>query len=112
MPLSTDTQQQSHTSDQMTAAPTAHTPAKPAAGQPAVRFASVNQEIEPSHSLQTISSPPTDGQDTRPNDLSPETRDELRSLAVNLQNSKLQETRYRNVSFEPVSLPVSRVRQL
>ena len=91
------------------AAPTTPAP-KPGAGHPAVRFASVNQEIEPAHSLQTISSPQAESHDIRGDDLSPETKDELRTLAMSLQKSKLQETRFRNVSFEPVSLPVSRVR--
>ncbi|KAK2766945.1 serine/threonine protein kinase [Arachnomyces sp. PD_36] len=104
--MASDTQQQPDTSSPMTTAPTAQPSAKPAAGQPAVRFASVNQEIEPSHSLHVPSSPPDDDQDSRPDDLSPETKDELRSL---VQKSKLQEARFRNASFEPVSLPVSRV---
>lgn len=94
----------------MATAPTSHAQAKQAAGHPAVRFASENQEIEPSHSLQTVSSPQNEEVlDSRPEDLSPETKNELRSLAGSIQKSNLQEARFRNASFEPVSLPVSRV---
>ncbi|KAL1967922.1 hypothetical protein VTN77DRAFT_2339 [Rasamsonia byssochlamydoides] len=88
---------------------------KPAAGQPhAVRFASVNEEIEPDPNLQSQFSPTSeqeeDSQEAKPigNDLEPTAKDELRSLAINLQKSQLQESRLRHFAFEPVSLPSSR----
>ncbi|KAJ9298838.1 hypothetical protein DTO217A2_8310 [Paecilomyces variotii] len=74
----------------------------------AVRFASVNEEIEPSQSAQDASSPASDDQPQRPDDLSPDAKDELRSLAMSLQKSNLQESRMRNFAFEAVSLPPSR----
>lgn len=80
---------------------------------PAVRFASVNQEIEPVHSLHNEASAQATG--LRGNEkLSPETEEELRALAMSLPSSRLQESRMQNYGFEPVSLPpsmpVSRVR--
>jgi hypothetical protein len=75
-----------------------------------VRFASVNEEIEPSRSMQALISASPEEQPPRPENLSSDTEDELRSLAVSLQKSNLQETRMRNFAFEPVSLPPSRVR--
>lgn len=71
-----------------------------------VRFASVNQEIEPLHSLRSVSQGPdnaaTDAQ------LSPQAQDEIRSLSLGLQKSNIQQRRMSNYAFEPVSLPVSR----
>lgn len=75
--------------------------------QPAqVRFSSVTEEIEPSQSaLSTVpEQPPTENRKPDPNE------DELRSLAMSLQRSQLQESRYRKFSFDPMSLPSSRVR--
>ncbi|KAJ5636196.1 uncharacterized protein N7484_009509 [Penicillium longicatenatum] len=73
--------------------------------QPAqVRFSSVNQEIEPSSMLSPVSENSVSGshhQDTNEED--------LRSLAMSLQSTQLQESRLRNYSFEPMSLPSSRV---
>ncbi|KAJ5746088.1 hypothetical protein N7520_011270 [Penicillium odoratum] len=73
--------------------------------QPAqVRFSSVNQEIEPSSMLSPVSEkslPDTFHKDTN--------EDDLRSLAMSLQSTQLQESRLRNFSFEPMSLPSSRV---
>jgi hypothetical protein len=43
-------------------------------------------------------------------DLPPEAKEEIRSLAMTSQKSKLQESRMSNFQFEPVSLPASRVR--
>lgn len=72
-----------------------------------VRFSSVTQEIEPS---QTTLSPVYE----TPQQLDPPKQapneEELRSLAMSLQRSQLQESRLRNFSFEPMSLPPSRVR--
>lgn len=68
----------------------------------AVRFASVNQEIEPAHSFQSFT--------TLSNaDLSPEAQEEIRNLAKGLHNSHLQQRRMSNFAFEPISLPASRV---
>ncbi|KAJ6102546.1 Serine/threonine-protein kinase oca2 [Penicillium sp. IBT 16267x] len=73
--------------------------------QPAqVRFSSVNQEIEPSSVLSPVSEkslPDSHYQATNEED--------LRSLAMSLQSTQLQESRLRNYSFEPMSLPSSRV---
>lgn len=101
-----------------TGSPTMHSPAKIPAqaetgdsdaksrSQPGqVRFSSVTQEIEPSHAQATPEPDqfPTDSR--RKTD-----EEELRSLAMSLQSSQLQESRLRNnFSFEPMSLPSSRV---
>ncbi|CRG84283.1 hypothetical protein PISL3812_01585 [Talaromyces islandicus] len=73
----------------------------------AVRFASVNQEIEPDNSAQ--SQPEPLGAPTAANNLDPNAKDELRSLSISLQDTRLQESRLRHFAFEPVSLPASRV---
>lgn len=70
-----------------------------------VRFSSVTQEIEPEQSM--LSPEPEQSQSTylqRPDDEA-----DLRSLAISLQKSQLQESRLRNYSFDPMSLPASRV---
>ncbi|KKA21478.1 Protein kinase [Rasamsonia emersonii CBS 393.64] len=91
----------------------ANSDSKPAAGHPhAVRFASVNEEIDPDPRMQLQFSPDSgQEEEARPisNDLEPSAKDELRSLAVSLQKSQLQESRLRHFAFEPVSLPPSRV---
>ena len=71
--------------------------------QPAqVRFSSITQEIQPS-----LLSPASD---QTPTDSKHADEDDLRSLAMSLQSSQLQESRLRNnFSFEPMSLPSSRV---
>ncbi|KIW01965.1 hypothetical protein, variant [Verruconis gallopava] len=69
--------------------------------EPTVRFESQVEEIEPEHSLDQVRT--LTGHDGR-EELSPEARQELRSLAVNMQKTRLQ-----NFNYEPVSLPVSRV---
>jgi hypothetical protein len=72
----------------------------------AVRFASQQQEIEPvppmTHVESLVGPQPRD-------DLTPEAQEELRTLAMSLQKSRLQTRRMGNFNFEPVSLPVSRV---
>jgi hypothetical protein len=73
----------------------------------AVRFASVNQEIEPAPSAQSQSELPSDP--TAANNLGPNAKDELRSLSISLQDTRLQESRLHHFAFEPVSLPASRV---
>ncbi|KAJ5893541.1 Protein kinase [Penicillium taxi] len=73
--------------------------------QPAqVRFSSVTQEIEPSES---IHSELEQSMHEVPKQISDE--ENLRSLAMSLQSTKLQESRLRNFSFDPMSLPTSRV---
>lgn len=76
---------------------------KPQPGQ--VRFSSFTQEIEPEETL--LSSEPEPSQ----TDPSRQTQDEegLRSLAMSLQRSQLQESRLRHFSFDAMSLPASRV---
>lgn len=69
--------------------------------QSQVRFSSVNEEYEPPES-------PASGKvDASGNDQNQE--DDLRSLAASLQKSQLQESRLFNFSYDPVSLPPSRV---
>lgn len=80
--------------------------------QLAVRFASVNQEIEPEKSAESPAPPPADHDSRRDSgraDLDPRTKDDLRALAMRMEKSRLQESRLRNFAFEPVSLPASRV---
>lgn len=69
-----------------------------------VRFSSVNQEIEPDGALQHVDELANPHYDER-EEMSAEEQDELRkNLAATLQKSRVQ-----NFSFEPVSLPASRV---
>lgn len=80
------------------------------AGQPhAVRFASVNQEIEPDRSLQSQTSEKEAQNAPVAANWDPNAKDDIRSLALNLQDTRLQESRLRHFAFEPVSLPASRV---
>ena len=78
--------------------------------QQAVRFSSVTQEIEPESALEDVRSLTGAGKEcTEP--LSPEAQEELRTLSASLQKSRCQARRLENFSFEPVSLPPSRVSQ-
>ena len=72
-----------------------------------VRFASGVEEIEPVK--KDITKTDSDGSKSMDN-LTSEAKEEIRSLAMTLQKSKLQESRMSNFQFEPVSLPASRVR--
>lgn len=73
-----------------------------------VRFASHNEEIEPEHALQQVET--LTGAEEKPREqLGPDAQEELRNLASTLQSSRLQSKRLENFSFEPVSLPASRV---
>ncbi|RMD43752.1 hypothetical protein DV735_g1315, partial [Chaetothyriales sp. CBS 134920] len=45
----------------------------------------------------------------RPEDLSPEVREQIKNLAMSLQKSRLQESRLAHFAYEPVSMPPSRV---
>ncbi|PGH26991.1 HAL protein kinase [Polytolypa hystricis UAMH7299] len=93
----------------MATPPLQHPPAEPQEPQQTVRFASTNQEIEPAHRLQSRPDLTVESKDETKNNLSPETKEELRSLAMKLQKSRLQETRMRNFAFDPLSLPASRI---
>jgi hypothetical protein len=67
-------------------------------GSPTVRFASVNEEIEPEKSLEA------DTNRLPGNDVAT-----LKELSKSLQGTQLQGRRMSHFAFEPVSLPVSRV---
>lgn len=73
-----------------------------------VRFASVNQEIEPAHSIQSLTTLPSNTSISNP-EFSPEAQEEIRNLSRSLQSSPLQQRRINHFTFEPVSLPTSRV---
>ena len=75
-----------------------------------VRFSDVHEEIEPEQAVKdvaeltgTASMPPHDGP------LSPQAEEDLRNLSSTLQKSRMQAKRMENFSYEPVSLPPSRV---
>ncbi|KAK5170742.1 hypothetical protein LTR04_004216 [Oleoguttula sp. CCFEE 6159] len=74
--------------------------------QQAVRFSSVNQEIEPASNLQDVQTLTASEHQSR-EDLSPEAQEELRQLSKTLQNSNIQSRRMDHYAFEPVSLPGS-----
>jgi len=70
-----------------------------------VRFSSITEEISPSRS--ELSPVP---EQVHPQEQKlPTEEEQLRSLAMSLQGTQLQESRARNFSFEPMSLPSSRV---
>ncbi|KAI1405253.1 Pkinase-domain-containing protein [Hypoxylon fuscum] len=73
---------------------------KPPDRAPAVRFSSVVDEIDPP--VATFGSP----EDRRDSSATP---DVIRALTNSLQGAQLQEERLKNYSFDPVSLPPSRV---
>ncbi|KAL8701985.1 MAG: hypothetical protein Q9201_004631 [Fulgogasparrea decipioides] len=73
----------------------------------AVRFASVDQEIEPAQ-MTLSSTTQGSGQTRTQTQLTPEAQADLRSSSFGIQNSQLQQRRMSNFAFEPVSLPVSR----
>lgn len=76
----------------------------------AVRFSSVNQEIEPEEvpkDVSALDNPEKDGKEN----LTPEAEAEIRNLACSLQQSRCQARRAQNFTYEPVSLPPSRVSQ-
>ena len=67
-------------------------------GSPTVRFAFVNEEIEPEKSLGCVS-----------NRLPGNDEATLKELSKSLQGTQLQGRRMSHFAFEPVSLPASRV---
>lgn len=75
----------------------------------AVRFSDVNQEIEPEGAVQAVSDLTGTAKASREEPLSPQAEEELRNLSSTLQKSRCQARRMENFSFEPVSLPPSRV---
>lgn len=85
--------------------------ASPASEQPpqSVRFSDVNQEIEPESALQHVTGLTGAGETAPKEPLSPQAEQELRNLSSTLQQSRFQAKRMENFSFEPVSLPPSRV---
>jgi hypothetical protein len=92
-----------------------HTTPKPIMASPvseqapqSVRFSDINQEIEPEGALQHVTGL-TGAGETSKEPLSPQAEQELRNLSSTLQQSRVQAKRMENFSFEPVSLPPSRV---
>lgn len=72
-----------------------------AEGSSTVRFASVNEEIEPAHSLEDPESQKPGIDEAK-----------LKELSKSLHGTHLQERRMSRFGFEPVSLPASRVRYI
>jgi hypothetical protein len=77
---------------------------KAAGGSPAVRFSSVDEEIDPQHSL---TAPVSTSNDPK---IPLESEADFRALSSSLRATHLQSRRMSAFNFEPVSLPVSRVR--
>jgi hypothetical protein len=77
-----------------------------------VRFASETEEIEPSKSSSSLPFRPRKEDQSPSDDGRSDNEEELRSWAKNLhhESSQLQESRLRKFSFDPVPLPLSRVR--
>ncbi|KAL8861749.1 MAG: hypothetical protein Q9178_001950 [Gyalolechia marmorata] len=73
-----------------------------------VRFASVDQEIEPAQTLRS-STTQDSGRGRPQNSLTPEVEADLKTISLGLHCTQLQQRRMSNFAFEPVSLPVSRV---
>ena len=72
-----------------------------------VRFASVDQEIEPAHSIQSTSET-ADNTNSNPQ-FDVQAENDIRSLALGLHNSHIEQRRMSNFAYEPCSLPASRV---
>jgi hypothetical protein len=84
------------------------TPETQSAHAHTVRFSSKLQEIEPSHGLDAVD--PIAPGDSKPGEsLGPEAQERIRNLSISLQKSNIQHRRLEQFSFEPVSLPASRV---
>lgn len=82
--------------------------AKSRGAQPSqVRFSSITEEIEPSRS--ELSPVPEQVSQPLPDQTKASDEEQLRSLAMSMQGAQLQESRLRNFSFDPMSLPSSRV---
>lgn len=87
---------------------------KQKAPQNQVRFASETEEIEPSEPPTSLPLRPQEDVQSPFDDTRLESVNELHSWAKSLhsESSQLQESRLRKFSFDPVSLPASRVRVL
>ena len=83
-------------------------PTNPQEPPQTVRFSDVNQEIEPDSALQHVATLRGTGEQAK-QALSPEAEQEIRNLSMTLQKSRCQARRMENFSYEPVSLPASRV---
>lgn len=79
---------------------------KAAGASPAVRFASVNEEIAPNETLESLDSM------SLSHNSPAEGGEQLKQLSETLQGTHLQERRMSHFAFEPVSLPASRVSSL
>lgn len=75
-----------------------------AEGSPQVRFAAVNEQIAPNDGFTGLSD------DSAAQDTSNKDRADIDQLSKTLHGTHLQERRMSHFAFEPVSLPVSRVR--
>lgn len=73
-----------------------------------VRFKSDDEEVDPKISLEHIRGL-TDEESLTFDQLPPESQEEIRNLSKTMQKCVLQSKRMENFSFEPVSLPPSRV---
>jgi hypothetical protein len=74
-----------------------------------VRFKAEDEEIQPVQAVASIAKPDKKTSiDTE--ELTPEAHEQIRSLAMTLQKSRIQESRMANFAYEPVSMPPSRVR--
>ncbi|KKY27708.1 putative protein kinase [Phaeomoniella chlamydospora] len=83
---------------------------KPSLLQQAVRFASGVTEIEPPSLAGRLQDPRSekDIKDGKiPDDLSPQAKEEIRQLAMNVNKGGLHQSRMNNFAFEAVSLPPS-----
>lgn len=74
-----------------------------------VRFSDVDEEIEPATAVQGVADLTGTSNASREGPLSPQAEEELRNLSSTLQKSRCQAKRMEHFSFEPVSLPPSRV---
>lgn len=72
----------------------------------AVRFSDDHQVIEPPPAANHV---PQEG-DSPEQGLSPQAEEEIRTISKSLQQGRCQARRMENFSFEPMSLPASRVR--
>lgn len=74
-----------------------------------VRFASHDEEIEPEDALRQVET--LTGAEGKPREeLGSQAQQDLRSLSRSLKNTNLQPKTLEHLSYEPVSLPASRVR--
>jgi hypothetical protein len=77
-----------------------------------VRFSDVREEIEPEQAVKDVADLTGSAKAPQNGPLSPQAEEELRNLSTTLQKSRMQAKRMENFSFEPVSLPPSRVSKL